>query len=77
MPEKDVTRLTVERATTIIGMLRAHMKTQIPYGPKMMKLTPKEARLKLQSMPPEQKRQRQQQDPEAWDNYMRFLYGRS
>lgn len=76
MPEKDMSRLIVERTATTIGRLRSHMSTQIPYGPKKMKLTPKEARLQLQALPPEQKRQRQLQDPEAWDNYMRFLYGR-
>lgn len=76
MPEKDMSRQTVERAAKTIGMLRHYFQTKVPYGPAREYLTPREARLKLQNIDPKVKEQtRQRMGPEAWESYMRYLYG--
>ena len=77
MPEKDMTRLVVERASKTIGSLRGHFSTKVPYGPKMEKLTEREARLKLQGMDPVSKQELEKNmGPVEWDAYMERLYGK-
>ncbi|MAH51032.1 hypothetical protein CMI37_34770 [Candidatus Pacearchaeota archaeon] len=78
MPEKDMTRLTVEKASEVIGRLRGHFATKVPYGPKMEKLTNREARLKIQNMDILSRQELEKNmGPVEWDAYMEKLYGRN
>lgn len=76
MPEKDISRMIVERAAPIVGQLREYFQTQLmPYGPKKEYLTPREERLRLQGMEPTDKIKLQQKmGPAEWDIYMKELY---
>tara|TARA_Y100000310_G_scaffold109810_1_gene108275 strand:- start:1560 stop:1796 length:237 start_codon:yes stop_codon:yes gene_type:complete len=75
MADKDVSRLVVERTSQIIGRLRTHFSTHIPYGPKKERLTLQEARLRIQGMDPASKAQLQERmGPAEWDAYMDRLY---
>lgn len=57
MPDKDVSRLTVELAQGKMRRLRAHMQERMPYGPGKVKLTPAEFRKHWDAMPPESRLQ--------------------
>lgn len=75
MAEKDMSGLAVERVVRMIGELRGHLATQLPYGPKKEKLTAREARRRLQNMPPAQKMDMEKRmGPEEWEIYMEKLY---
>lgn len=74
--QKDVSRLAVERATKMIGLVRESIKKKMPFGPGKVQLEPKEARLLIQKMSPQAKeRLVSSMGSDAWDTLMRRLYG--
>ena len=54
MPEKDISRMTVERAVAVIQRTRAAFRLKMPYGPTKVKLTAREASRLAQKTSPEQ-----------------------
>jgi hypothetical protein len=53
VPEKDITGLAIERAQkTVQGALK-EFRRKVPYGPKQIKLTPKEFRRAIKTAAPE------------------------
>ena len=75
MADRDILRLVVEQTAELLGRLRTDMAKRIPYGPSMVRQTPREARLELQKMDPQQKLDMiKQTGPAEWDKMMEELY---
>ena len=74
--QKDVSRLAVERAIKVIGLVRESIKARMPFGPGKVQLDPKEARLLIQKMSPSAKESLvAAMGSDKWDELMGRLYG--
>lgn len=77
MPDRDMSRVTIEKATRMIELTRAAVKRMIPFGPDKVRMTPREARRFIQGMSPSAKDALfKKMGPDEWDKLMERIYGK-